>query len=343
MNQLSFGVVGCGTLAQNVHLPLLRGMKGVRVTAVCDSNPDRLTQAAQGFSYPVPCFSDFRELLASGVTQAILVSTPPDSHAAIAGEVLKSNNHLYLEKPIATDLNQARDLVALSQTRSAVSTIGFNFRFHPLLVELKHLIETHHLGESLYARSVFSTIAQSRPRWAMTETVEGVFQELASHEIDFTRFLFQSDVCQVFAQPLVDPSSICLDLHLTNGCVVQVFCSLRSNETAQYEVFGTRGSARVDRYQSWKVKICPLRAEGKVGGIWRSVKEIAGLPYALHRWRAPANEVSYARILSAFVQKIRTGHGALPTLEDGLRCLVIEQAAVESLHLKTPVALLRDS
>ncbi|MBI4750977.1 MAG: Gfo/Idh/MocA family oxidoreductase [Acidobacteria bacterium] len=337
MNQLSFGVIGCGALAQSVHLPLLRGMKGVRVTAVCDSNPERLTQAVHCFSYPVHHFSNFRELLASGVTQAILVSTPPDSHAAIAGEVLKSNNHLYLEKPIATDLTEARELVTVSRVQSVVSTIGFNFRFHPLLVDLKHLLETQYLGQPLFARSVFSTIAQSRPHWARTDTIAGVFQELASHEIDLTRFLFGCDIHQVFAQSIIDPSSICLDLHLTNGGVAQVFCSLQSNETAQYEVFGTLCSARVDRYQSWKVRICPLRAEGKAGAILRAVKEISGFPYALRRWRAPANEVSYARILSAFVEKIRTGHGTLPTLEDGLRCLAIEQAAVESLHINRPI------
>src|SRR5690349_4476182 len=126
---VAIGVIGCGQIAQAVHLPVLSRLPGVRVTALADTDATRLSQAAARVPRAA-CFSDYARLLATPEVDAVVICAPPALHAEVAVAALKANKHVYLEKPLATTLEDADRVCEVWRQSGRVGMIGFNYRFN---------------------------------------------------------------------------------------------------------------------------------------------------------------------------------------------------------------------
>ena len=92
---IRFAVLGLGRAGTTLHLPALRRLRGAEVAVVCDPDP------AAGAGLPERRTRDWREAIALDV-DAVLVATPPETHAELAAAALEAGCHVYLEKPAAT-------------------------------------------------------------------------------------------------------------------------------------------------------------------------------------------------------------------------------------------------
>ncbi len=189
-------------------------------------------------------------------------------------------------------------------------------------------------GNIVGARSVFTTIAQSRPDWtAVQGEGGGVLSELAPHEIDLTRFLFDTEIEKVFAESSGTSGieTVNMQLHLANGISVQGLFSLGSVEESRYEVYGKNIKLSVDRYSSWR-----LNSQGQhVGGLTSRISdlfgEISALSYGVKKLLSPENEPSYRPALEHFVEAIRHNRPVKPDIEDGFQVMVAIFAAEKSI------------
>ncbi|MDX1531773.1 MAG: Gfo/Idh/MocA family oxidoreductase, partial [Rhodothermales bacterium] len=136
MHDLPIGLIGCGRVAQRIHLRALRALRGVRVVALAEPDPERRRQASRLVPEAAP-FADHESLLATSGAEAVVVSAPPPLHAAIAQAALEAGRHVYLEKPGATSLTEADAVVAAWRRSGLVATVGLNFRSHPLYAALR--------------------------------------------------------------------------------------------------------------------------------------------------------------------------------------------------------------
>lgn len=330
---LGVGLAGCGRVATEIHLPILARMRGVRVIAVADAEPQRLAAAARRVPGAL-LVEDYRALLEAPGVEAVVVCLPNELHADAAVETLRAGRHLYLEKPLAPTLAAAEPILAAWQESGRVGMIGFNFRFDPAVRALKRQLERGTIGEPVGARSVFSVAAADLGAWrAKRERGGGVLLDLASHHVDLLRFVFGREVRRVacaLASRRSEDDVAALQLWLEGNLPAQGLFTMCSVEEDVLEVHGRAGKLAARRQISPYVQLRGPTLDGA------RVRETLSALRALARQspvellRGPSHLVSFRAALRHFVECARTGRPASPDLLDGYRSLAVIEAAHRS-------------
>ncbi len=282
---------------RTVHLPVLRRLPDVELVAVVDAEPRQWPDG-------IPGFTDYRDALALPGLDAVLIATPNAQHAPIALAALQAGKHVYLEKPLATNLAEAEPVIAAWRRAGVVGMIGFNYRFNPLFVKLRQRLRATDVRR---VRSAFTTPARPLPAWKQSRaTGGGVLLDLGSHHFDLLPWLLDRPVEKVTAairSVKTEADTATVHWRFAGGITGESFFSLAADrDDDRIEI----GPLVVDRYRS-------RRVSGK----------FAALPgwYTFQRFRSPGHEPSYLRALTEFVTAIREGRPASPDLADGYRSL----------------------
>jgi predicted dehydrogenase len=308
----------------------------VRVVAIADPDSASLAAARQ-LAPHADALSDHRDLYDRPDVDAVVVCLPSALHAEAGLTALAAGKGLYLEKPIAAGLDQAREVVAAGRQAARPAMVGFNYRFHPLVDALRRRIAAGELGECRAWRSIFTVRAHPTPAWKEAlRTGGGVLLDFASHHVDLLRFVTGREVRDVFATARSsnarEEDSAAMQLVLDDGVMAQIFCSWSATEEDRLEVSGTAGSLLVDRHRSLGVERRGPRAPLTAAGLLAAMAPAFDAGYARERLAAPRREPSYARALAYFAACVRRAEAAAPGLEDGLRSLAVVVAARESVR-----------
>jgi predicted dehydrogenase len=121
---LRAGVVGFGAFGRH-HASKYAALPGVRLSGIADPSLDARRAAVDKHGLPV--FADWRDLL--GKVDLVSVCSPAVTHGSIVRAFLNSGAHVLVEKPIATDLDEADGLIALAEAKGCVLTVGHQERF----------------------------------------------------------------------------------------------------------------------------------------------------------------------------------------------------------------------
>src|SRR6266542_2172050 len=343
MAALKLGLIGCGRIAQLVHLNILTRLSGVELVALAEPDPSRRAEAHARAPGAV-AMADYHDLLSLPSVEAVVIGLPTALHAEAAIAALEGGKHVYLEKPIATDLAQARGIVAAWRRAGVVGRIGFNYRLNPLYQAGARHIQSARLGELVAARSVFSSPVRVMPEWLQTrQGGGGALLEYASHHVDLVHYLFGKRVRDVFAtlhSQHSEDDSVTLQLRLVDGLPVQSFFSTSAVDEDRFEIYGQGGKLSIDRYHSLNVNVTDPSIEySRTRRLWRGLRSVVDSPFLLKRLRAPSLEPSYQASLSHFVKATRGDCPAGPDLWDGYRSLTVIAAAEESARTGRPVSL----
>lgn len=341
---VQIGLVGCGTIAREVHLETLSQTQDAEVVAFAETDEGR-RRTMQRRIPDAEAFADYRDLLARSNAEAVLICLPTALHAEAAVAALKQGKHVYLEKPLAATLAGGKKVLSAYRGADVIGMMGFNYRFNPLFQSLKRLLHADTIGQPLYAHSVFSTTSDQMPIWKQTrERGGGVLLDLGTHHIDLMHYIFETDVSAVRAHlrshRTEQDTAVC-ELHLNSGVTVQSFFSLSAVEDDRVEIIGEAGRLSVDRYRSLAVrKTRPKGTRSRLGQVRHGLRSLKQLPYLLKKQQAPWNEPSYQQALTHFVQAIRTGRPVNANLEAGYRALAAVAAAEEAAQTnqQVPVA-----
>jgi len=173
------GIVGAGWIASS-HVAALARLEDVTVVAVCDLDAAR----ARALKPDAAIYADWRQLIAKENPDALFVCTPPLAHREVAVPALKQGIHVYLEKPIARGLEDARAIVDAAAGSAAVCAVGYQWRGVEVLDDLRQALDGQELG-LLIAIGVGPT--RSRPWFLNRAQGGGNLLERASHHIDLQR------------------------------------------------------------------------------------------------------------------------------------------------------------
>jgi len=147
MKKLRLGIVGMGIMGTNHARTIVDGKTpAVELTAVSDAHAATLDKAAAAFPGAKP-FADYKELIASGVCDAILIATPHYGHPPIAIAAMEGGLDVLVEKPVAVDTLAAREMMAAADKTGRVYAVMFNERTNPCYKKVKELIASGELGE----------------------------------------------------------------------------------------------------------------------------------------------------------------------------------------------------
>ena len=148
-------MVGTGSIGLR-HTRLLAERADVEVE-VCDSRPEGRAEAA-ALVPQARAWSSYDEALATR-PDAVLIATPPSSHASMTRAALKAGAHVFCEKPMAATLEDARDMAAAQRETGGLVNIGFVQRFMPELVRIREQIRSGLIGRVCYARFMVGSLA----------------------------------------------------------------------------------------------------------------------------------------------------------------------------------------
>jgi predicted dehydrogenase len=180
--EISLAVVGLGywgpNLARNVAV-----VPGARLAWLCDSDADALARAASLFA-GVRVTDSLEQLLEDASVDGVLLSTPVRTHAELARRVLEAGKHCFVEKPLATSVEDARAVVEAAGKR--VLMVGHLLEYHPGVRALAQLIADGELGEIHYIYSKRLNLGQLRADenalWSLGAHDVSVILSLAGEE-----------------------------------------------------------------------------------------------------------------------------------------------------------------
>ena len=155
MSKLRAGIIGCGGIALEKHIPALKSCGALCVlTAFCDPAPERAERArALGGAPGAKCYRDYHDLLADPEVDVVHICTPNAFHCDIAVAAFAAGKHVYVEKPMSHSAAEAERMVAAWKEAGTSFTVGNNARFRPEVRNLRSACLHGDLGEIYYARA----------------------------------------------------------------------------------------------------------------------------------------------------------------------------------------------
>ena len=321
-------------MSQLAHLPTLIATRDVALVAIAEPGGAG-REYAKRHAPSAALFQDFNELLGEVRPHAVVIALPTSLHRDAAVASFAAGANVYLEKPIAASLDDARAIHDAWRTSGLIGRIGFNCRFNRLYVEMKAAILAQEAGAPIAVRSALTARWPGESGWRVSAGAGGgALLELASHHIDLLRFIFDTELAAVTASRWSnrgEDEAAMLQIRLRNGIHAQTLVSYGTREEDRFEVYCSEGKLSIDRYDSLIVDRNPAHATGGISfSLTRFRRELSAMGYGMEKRRAAGHEPSYAQSLGRFLTDSRDSIHSTPNLDDGLRALESVDAARRS-------------
>jgi predicted dehydrogenase len=314
---MKLGLIGVGGIAQT-YFQAIHDWPVARLVALADSRSGALQPAVEA----IGCvgFEDYRDMARSGLCDAVIVCTPPATHAEICFDFLDNGVAVLCEKPLCLDVSTARRLRARSEDTGVLMTMASKFRYVADLVRTRSLIASGLVGEVIQVDNAFTSQVAMRSRWNSDPTISGggVLIDNGSHSVDILRYLL-GPILHVHAfepqrlQPLCVEDTVELYTRSASGGVgrVELCWSLSKPLDDFVTVHGTEGVIQI----GWQRSRYRLRTSPD----WMEI----GPGYQ----KVPA----FRRMLENFIGALRGEEDLLITMDDAIASVEAIQLAYRSL------------
>jgi len=180
MSKLNVATIGIGNMGQR-HVRNYFEMPQVNLVAVCDVNEEKGGNLAK--KYNCLFYKDYKKMLTEQRIDAVSIAVPTSLHYRVACDVLDRGVNVLLEKPIAANLTEARDIINKAKEKNLKLMIGHIERFNPAIQRVKELITDNRLGDiiSVNIKRVGGLPPQIKDA--------NVVIDLAIHDIDISNYL----------------------------------------------------------------------------------------------------------------------------------------------------------
>ena len=176
---IRIGVIGCGYWGPNL-IRNFSHLKGSDVAICSDLSEERLAHMRS--LYPkLETTTDYRRVLASTV-DAVVVATPPETHARLTIEALRAGKHVFVEKPLALSSAEGASMVAEAEKAKRVLLVGHTFVYTAAVNKIKEVIDSGELGEIFY-------VSTTRVNLGIFQEHVNVVWDLAPHDISILNYI----------------------------------------------------------------------------------------------------------------------------------------------------------
>jgi len=187
---LRAGIIGCGGIAEQKHMPSIQKTGRVEMVAFCDIIEERALKAVKKYgSSDAKSYTDYKKLLQDNTLDMVYVLTPNKSHSFITIDALESGKHVMCEKPMAKTSKEALAMVEASKKTGKLLTIGYQTRFFAESQYIKKTVERGDLGEIYFAKA-HALRRRAVPTWGVFLNEEeqggGPLIDIGTHALDLT-------------------------------------------------------------------------------------------------------------------------------------------------------------
>jgi predicted dehydrogenase len=210
---LRIAVVGAGHMGR-IHIQKLMTVKEIQVVGVADTN-ESLAAEISG-KHGIPFVTDYREILNS--LNGVVIASPTETHYEIARAFLENDTHVFLEKPIASTIEQANDLVKLASQRNLILQVGHLERFNPAYRSI-----LSHIKNPLFIETRRTSNFTGR------STDIDVVLDLMIHDIDLVLSIANTEAKNIHSQGVALVADkldmVNTTVEFANGCTASLFAS----------------------------------------------------------------------------------------------------------------------
>jgi myo-inositol 2-dehydrogenase/D-chiro-inositol 1-dehydrogenase len=319
---VKFGLLGAGRIGK-VHAKAIRGNPDAELVAVADAIP----AAAEALAREHGCaVSTIAAIAADPAVDAVVICTPTDTHADLIEMFVAVGKAVFCEKPIDLSVARVKDCLKAVEAAKGVLMVGFNRRFDPDFMAVKAALDAGRVGK--VEMVTISSRDPSPPPAEYAARSGGIFRDMTIHDFDMARWLLgeEPETVLAAASVLVDPAigvagdfdSVNVILRTASGRQAVITNSRRAayGYDQRIEVLGETGAVAAMNMAEANIEVADA------GGFHRPPL----LNFFMTRYVA-----AYANEIAAFVASVKDGAATPTTGEDGLRALVLADAAIRSV------------
>ena len=332
---LRVGIAGLGRLGQRHAEALAFRTRHCQLVAAC--SPSASERAFAGEQLGVErLYEDFDAFVADPALDAIVLATPTTLHASQAIAALEAGKHVFVEKPLALNVEDCERVLAVAQQHPAqVAMVGFVRRFDPSYVSAQSSIAAGEIGRPFLVRS--QTCDQNDPEGFFVRfapTSGGIFMDCSVHDIDLARWMLgKPRALRAFATGTIALHPALAEFgDVDNGMAIVEFeggarAVLYASRTMAHghetstEVIGTTGKLTVGEHAA---RDRVVRSDGH------------GVRHAVVKDFYERFETAFAAEMAAFVAACRGEQALTLTLEDAMEATRIGLAITRSLRSGLP-------
>ncbi|MDE2081823.1 MAG: Gfo/Idh/MocA family oxidoreductase [Burkholderiales bacterium] len=363
---LRYGIIGCGSMGRE-HIENLWALGteqgGAQVTAIADPHAASREAALALCRERPQVFEDHRELLASGLCDAVVIATPNHTHVAMLRDALATDLHILVEKPLVTRMDDGLEIVARAAGRTGIVWVAQEYRYMPPVAEMIRMAHGGAVGR-LHQVAIREHREPFYPKvgdWnRFSANTGGTLVEKCCHYFNLMDLVLRERPLRVFASggqrvnhldevyegrrsDILD-SAYAIVEYPSGARAMLDLCMFAENsvDNEHITVVGDEGklesllpalTLRHSRREDWGRRQAWGQPSGTAKGV--SVRRVwdTGIKYAGHHFGA--SFIEHQRFAAA----IRAGRPAEIGLEEGLRAVATGLAAHKSIDEGRVVAL----
>jgi predicted dehydrogenase len=332
MNKLKVGVIGFGFMGK-MHAAIFNELPQTELVAVADVDRSRFESTSlKGVEF----YTDFRELLQCRDIDAVSICVSDKAHFEPAVLAARAGKDIFLEKPIALDLGEARKIVQETKKAKVKLMVGFLLRFDPRYAGVKDLLEQGRIGDVVHIHARRNSPKSEGP--ARYKGTTPLVFHVTIHDLDLIFWYLNKKVQSVYAQTTckalkeykTDDTMFAI-IRFQDDILVNLESSWALPEgsatklDAYMEILGTKGMARVECGYS---------------GLWFCDSVNTGFPDTMH-WPQVRKQITgdLKEELMHFVNCVMEDTPPLVTGEDGVRSLELAWAIQKSIDTGKVITL----
>ena len=332
-SKIGVGVVGTGRIGKLHIQHLCQDIPDAEVVSICSLDIETAETLSHQFNISETT-TNYKTLLTNPQIDAILVASSTDTHVEICQAAAKAGKHIFCEKPIALDLEQIDETLAIVKEADVKFQVGFNRRFDVNFRRVRDVISSGEIGEPHILR--ITSRDPSPPPIEYAKVSGGMFLDMTIHDFDMARYLIDDEVITVYAVGAVrvdpkigeigDIDTAVITLQFQNGVLATIDNSRKAvyGYDQRVEVFGAKGMVTVGNLSTDTVTL--TNNTGRLS---------ANPPYFfIERYKD-----AYLSELRTFVQCILDDKQPPVSGMDGRAPVVMGYAALKSLRENRPVKL----
>ncbi len=335
---LAVGFLGLRHLHPRSYIPLFQSVGGAAIVAVAEQ--DDSVRASFVKEFPARAYSDWRELLERERLDLAVIFLPHAECPAAAVECAQRGVHVLVEKPMATNAAGVREMLAAAQQAGVILSTPYVWRYHPVAVEMKKLIQQGVTGpivgcEGRCAAGRISRYTEGHAAWMLEKAHSGggPMINLGVHWIDLFRWLLEDEVVEAIGKNVranpqydIEDNSLAI-LTFSRGAVLALDIS--------YTVPESYPSGR-DLYLALRGRKGVLSWSPSFEGVKERLfvcSDTSGqsqnVDFDLPQHAGYAGLMGH-RFLTELVQSLRSGAPPAITGQDGLKALEVVEAIYQS-------------
>jgi predicted dehydrogenase len=363
---IRYGIIGCGSMGRE-HMLNLQALGGAVVTAIADPHePSRAAAATLVDGWRPQLMADHRELLASGLCDAVVIASPNFTHAAILRDALSADVHILVEKPLVTRIEDGIDLVEREKARphpNRIVWVAQEYRYMPPVAEAIRLTHGGTVGrvQQVAIREHREPFYPKVGDWnRFTANTGGTLVEKCCHYFNLMDLILQEQPRRVFASggqrvnhlderydgrvPDILDSAYVIVEYPSGARALLDLCMYAENsldnehvtivgDEGKIESLLPSGILRVGRREDWGRREVWGQPSGTGRGV--AVRQVRDTNIRYLGQHFGASYVEHER----FARAVRDGLPPEIPLAEGLRSVATGLAAHRSIEQGRPVAL----